>query len=225
MMIGVDTAGIFAGQNLKGTPLQLLKLGEFLNVAPFKDNIWTVHGHNELITGYCDKNDLIYSNTLYFAEPGVQVKSSSYSQLVDTAKYTYLFKPRSFEFKNSQKTPMLIQQDTYFKLMSLASALEALGYRVVITRAYLYTDEYGTNDYAKGSRLDFELYAGNIKISIPLPEYDESGELIAYSEIEQIFVDNGFERIGTSHTFDDVDKDSYLAYEVDFDSLSYVIMD
>ena len=89
----------------------------------------------------------------------------------------------------------------------------------------VYTDENGTQDYATGCRLDFSIYSGTTKINIPLSEYDENGEIVAYSELEQIFVDNGFVRIETSETFLDVDFENFLAYEVNFDTLSYVIMD
>ena len=59
----------------------------------------------------------------------------------------------------------------------------------------------------------------------PMNYTDENGELVAYSELEQIFVDNGFVRIDTTLTFEDEETSSYLAYEVDFNKLSYVIMD
>lgn len=225
MMIGIDTAGIYGSQDLKGTPILTMKLGEFLNVSPFEDTVMSIHGHNELITGYCNKNDLIYSNTLYFAEPGIMVQSNQYSLLVDTAKYEYLFKTNGLEFKKDSSSPMLIQQATYFKLKNLALALDALGYKTVVTRAYLYTDENGTQSYAAGCRLDFEIYAGSIKISIPSAEYDEDTDSFVYSEIEQVFIDNEFVRIGSSHTFEDAQVESYFAYEVDFKSLPYVIMD
>lgn len=225
MMIGVNTTGIYSFDDLNGVPMLYKKLGDFLNVAPFSEGVMSVHGHDDVISGYCDKNDLIYGNTLYFAEPAVQVASDKYSYLVDSAKYMYLFKVQGLEFRNNTDRPMLLQQETFFKLQALATNLDRLGYKTVVTRAYVYTDENGTTDYATGSRLDFEIYAGSIKIPIPLPEYDENGELVAYSELEQIFVDNGFVRIDTTLTFEDEETSSYLAYEVDFNKLSYVIMD
>lgn len=225
MIIGVDTAGIYGSDSLKGTPTLFQKYGESLLVSPFNDNVMSVHGHEDIISGYCDKNDLIYANTLYFAETALQVSSGKYSYLVDTAKYMYLFKIAGLEFKNSDDHPMLIQQDTFFRLQSLATDLDKFGYKTVVTRAYQYTDENGTKNYAKGARLDFEIYTGSIKVSIPLPEYDDSGNVTEYSEIEQLFIDNGFVRIDNSSTFEDKKSSSFLAYEVDFDKLSYVIMD
>jgi len=225
MIIGVDTAGIYGSEGLKGIPIDTKKLGDFLNVSPFSEKAMSVHGYNDIISGYCDKNDLIYENTLYFAEPGVKFAVNTYSCLVDSAKYTYLFNTRGLEFKNTTDYPMLIQQETFFNLHSLATALDYFGYKTVVTRAYQYVDENGTNDYACGSRLDIEIYAGNKKVTIPLPQYDENGEVIAYSEIEQIFIDNRFVRINNSSTFEDVNAVFYFPYEVNFNTLSYVIID
>lgn len=225
MIIGVDTAGIYGSQTLKGTPIEIKKRGDALNVSLFSDKVMSVHGYNDIISGYCDKNDLIYADTLYFAELAIKTEGDKYSFLVDTAKYSYLFGTRELEFRSSSDTPMLIQQETYFSLQNLAIALDYLGYKTVVTRAYQYVDENGTADYACGSRLDIELYAGNNRINIPLPEYDENGEVTAYSQIEQIFIDNNFVRINNSSTFEDANTGSYLPYEVNFGLLSYIIMD
>ena len=227
MMIGVDTAGIYGSETLKGLPILTKKRGELINVSLFAGNVMSVHGYNDVISGYCDKNDLIYSSTLYFAEIGIKLFNDKYSCLVDTAKYMYLFDVPGLEFKNPSDadTPMLIQQETFFNLRDIAITLHSMGYKTVVTRAYQYLDENATTDYACGSRLDIEIYAGNYKIDIPLPEYDENGEVVAYSRLEQIFIDKNFVRIETSDTFEDVNTPLYLPYEVDFNSLSYVIMD
>ena len=225
MIIGVDTAGIYGSETLKGTPINTKKRGELINVAPFSDKAMSVHGYNDVIAGYCDKNNVIYADTLYFLELPMMIEGDRYSCLVDTAKYTYIFKTRGLEFKKSSDTPVLIQQETFFNLHSLATALDNLGYKTIVTRAYEYLDENGALDYACGSRLDIEIYAGNSKITVPLPEYNENGEVVAYSQIEQIFIDNNFVRINNSSTFEDVNTVSYLPYEVNFNSLSYVIMD
>lgn len=225
MIVGVQSTGIYNIETLLGTPSLIKLFGEALSVSPFDDHVVSVHSNDNVLSGYCDKNDLIYENTLYFPELPIQVSSSKYSYLVDTSKYSYLFKTPGLLFLNDENRPMLIQQATYFKLQKLATTLDSLGYNIIITRAYLYTDENGTQDYAKGCRLDFEVYAGSIRIPITLHEYDENGEIVVRSELEDVFNEHGFVRIGESETFEDENENSYLAYEVDFDNLSYIIMD
>ena len=68
------------------------------------------------------------------------------------------------------------------------------------------------------------LYSGNVKINIPPARYNAELEIWEYSDLEQIFINNGLLRIDGSDTFEDANAAAYFGYEVDFSKLSYVIM-
>ena len=224
MAVGVDTAGIFNSSTLSGVPKEQKHLGDTLTVESAGGSIMAVLGANGIIYGYCDKNQLIMPDSVYFAQLPVRVFAGQYSALVDSAKYLHLFGTPGLDFVNTDGRPMLIQQETFLKLSGLASQLEASGYKLVVERAYTYSDENGTQLYATGSRLDISLYTGDLKIDIPKSTYDPDGNVIEYSELEQIFLDHGFIRIDSSSTFEDENTASYLPYEVDFLNLPYVII-
>lgn len=224
MAVGVDVSGIFNSNSLSGIPKEQKHLGDTLTVESAGGSVMAVLGANGVIYGYCDKNDLIKPDSVYFAELPVRVFEGQYSALVDSAKYMYLFGNPSLDFTSTDNRPVFIQQETFLKLLKLATYLESQGYKVVVERAYLYSDENQTQLYATGSRLDISIYAGDLKIDIPLSSYDPDGNLIQYSELEKAFVDHGFIRIDSSSTFEDENTASYLPYEVDFLNLPYVIV-
>ncbi len=225
MLFGRQSIDLFRSPDVREAFSTLHSFGERVNVQDAGNGCVAVYSFSASISGYCLASQLINEKAVYYAEIPFQCRTESdgvtrSSQLIDLRKFLKVTNAERLKLDAPENETVLMQQDTFFKLLKAVKSSEFKIYTVHIRSAYSFDPDASANR-KRGVEFEILVTAGSTPIDIT-DGYDSKGNPI--SPIVQAFQSAGFSRTSGTNVFTDGNADKYLPVNLDPETLTYVIL-
>ena len=225
MLFGRQSVDLYRSPDVHEVFATIHSFRERVNVQEAGNGCVAVYSFGASISGYCDSDQLIRENAVYYAEIPFQCRTETdgvtrSSQLIDLRKYLKVTGTERIEIDAPDDETVLLQQDTFFKLLRAVNSSELRIYTIHVVSAYSFDAEASVNR-KRGVEFEILVTAGNTPIEI-IDGTDSKGNPL--SPVAQAFMNAGFSRTPGTNVFTDGNAENYLPVNLDPLALTYVIL-